>query len=93
MEAAIEVHDRDELIFTEEELVYGLAIPETIASGQRARLAETMDVIVMLTATALNGLLLQERRSLRVERLLFRRPTRSETIRPSASPRAVPLGP
>jgi ribosomal peptide maturation radical SAM protein 1 len=36
-EAAIEVLDRDELIWTEDELVFGLAIPETIASDYRAR--------------------------------------------------------
>jgi hypothetical protein len=36
-EAAIDLHDRDELIWTEDELVFGLAIPEEIASDHRAR--------------------------------------------------------
>jgi hypothetical protein len=36
-EAAIAALDRDELIWTEDELVFGLAVPESIASDHRAR--------------------------------------------------------
>ena len=36
-EAAIGALDRDELIWTEDELVFGLAVPESIASDHRAR--------------------------------------------------------